>query len=385
MPSLHRRRGGLVKEYSITIREKLRRIDPVVLLCVLGMNIMSIITLAAASDAYGSWYVRNQIFVSVIGLIAMGIIGFIDYDALIQKLKWFFFAATILLILWVIGFGEGSLGNSNWITFPGTNFSIQPTEFSKITFMITFAVHLDAVKKKINHPLSILQLAIHAGIVLGLMLIQGDLGMTLVYVGITALMLFGAGVSLWYFGGAFASALIASPFLWSKLSLRQQQRILFGFNPDLDPQDIGWQPIASRKCIIAGGFRGAGFSGGSQYYTLTHGQSDFIFSVLAEKFGFIGTFLYLLFLSVLILRILWIARNTRKNYASYLLIGIAGMLIVQSVENIGMCLAILPVVGITLPFLSYGASSILSMYVCMGLVQSICTHNRKYYFERESE
>ena len=86
---------------------------------------------------------------------------------------------------------------------------------------------------------------------------------------------------------------------------------------------------------------------------------------------------------ILVLRILWIAGHTRKTYASYICVGIAGMLIVQSAENIGMCLAMLPVVGITLPFMSYGVSSMLSMYLCIGIVQSICAHNRKYYFERE--
>ncbi|MBQ8512059.1 MAG: FtsW/RodA/SpoVE family cell cycle protein, partial [Clostridia bacterium] len=158
---------------------------------------------------------------------------------------------------------------------------------------------------------------------------------------------------------------------------------LFGFNPDLDPQGVGWDAIRSRNCIISGGFRGAGFDGGTRYKSFFAGQSDFIYAVLAEKFGFIGTFLYITLMVILVLRILWIAGRTRKAYASYICVGIAGMLIVQSAENIGMCLAMLPVVGITLPFMSYGASSMLSMYICIGIVQSICAHNKKYYFERE--
>lgn len=357
-------------------------IDPVVLFCVFGMNLMSIITLTAASDAYGTTYVRNQIIGSVGGIILLAVITFLDYEAVVQKLKYVFFAVSILLIVWVKYFGYGENGNANWIQLvPG--FSIQPTEFVKITFIITFAVHLDKLKDKINHPLSILQLALHAGVIIGLVLWQGDLGMALVYLGIMVFMVFVSGVSLWYFAGVIGVAIIASPFLWDMLTTRQQNRILFGFNPDLDPQDIGYDAIRSRNSIIAGGFRGAGFSGGSRYKTFFAGQSDFIYSVLAEKFGFIGTFLYLVLMIVLILRILWIARNTRKTYASYICVGIAGMLIVQSAENIGMCLAMLPVVGITLPFMSYGPSSLMSMYICIGIVQSICTHNKKYYFERE--
>lgn len=374
-----------MKEFSITNKEKLKRIDPVVLFCVFGMNLMSIITLAAASDAYGTWYVKVQSFMSVVSIIIMLGIAFVDYEAVVQKLKYVFFAVSVVLIIWVKFFGTGTNGNENWIEIPRTNFSIQPTEFVKITFIITFALHLAHLKDKINHPLSIIQLALHAGLIIGLVLWQGDLGMALVYMGIMVFMVFASGVSLWYFAGVIGAALIASPFLWDMLSVNQQNRILFGFNPDLDPQGTGWDAIRSRNSIIAGGFRGAGFSGGSNYKTFFAGQSDFIYSVLAEKFGFIGTFLYLILMVVLILRILWIAKNTRKTYASYICIGIAGMLIVQSAENIGMCLAMLPVVGITLPFMSYGPSSLLSSYICIGVLQSICTHNKKYYFEREQE
>lgn len=374
-----------MKEFSITNKEKLKRIDPVVLFCVFGMNLMSIITLTAASDAYGTTYVRNQIIGTIGGIIILAVIAFLDYEAVVQKLKYVFFAASILLIIWVKYFGVGENGNENWIflPIPGFNFAIQPTEFVKITFIITFALHLAHLKEKINHPLSILQLALHAGLIIALVLWQGDLGMALVYMGIMVFMVFASGVSLWYFAGVIGAAVIASPFLWQMLSVNQQNRILFGFNPDLDPQRTGWDAIRSRNSIIAGGFRGAGFSGGTRYKTFFAGQSDFIYAVLAEKFGFIGTFLYLVLMVILVLRILWIARNTRKTYASYICVGIAGMLIVQSAENIGMCLAMLPVVGITLPFMSYGPSSLLSMYICIGVVQSICTHNKKYYFERE--
>ena len=375
-----------MKEFSVTNSEKFKRIDPVILFCVFGMNLISIITLASASDSFSSnWYVTVQTLASVVGFALMLLISFIDYDALITKGKFVFFALSILLILWVKFFGEGSLGNKNWITIPNTPISIQPTEFVKITFIITFAMHLAYLKDKINHPLSILQLAGHAGLIIGMVLWQGDLGMALVYIGIMAFMVFASGVSLWYFVGVIGAAVAALPFIWNILSENQKNRILFGFNPDLDPLDGGWNAIASRNCIISGGFSGAGFSGGTQYKTLFARQSDFIFAVLAEKFGFIGTFLYIALLVILVVRILWIARHTRKTYASYICVGIAGMLIAQSAENIGMCLAILPVVGITLPFMSYGASSILSMYVCMGVLQSICTHNKKYYFERESK
>lgn len=374
-----------MKEYSVTTAEKIRRIDPVILFCVLGMNIMSLITLASAADSLGTWYLKIQSIVSAFGFGLMIVIAFIDYDALITKLKYALPILSLGMIILVKLYGSGSLGNLNWITIPGTNISIQPTEFVKITFIVSFALHLAWVRDKINHPLYILGLAAHGGIMLVLVLWTGDLGMTLIYFAIIAFMLFGAGVSMWYFAGVGAAGLIASPIIWSHLSTMQQNRILFGFNPDLDPLDKGWNAIASRNCIISGGFRGAGFSGGTRYKSLFAAQSDFCYAVLAEKFGFIGAIAYLVLMTVLILRILWIARNTRKRYASFLCVGIAGMLIAQTLENVGMCLALLPVVGITLPFLSYGASSLMSAYICIGIVQSICAHSKKYYFERENE
>ena len=372
-----------MKEYTLSNTEKMRRIDPVILFCVLGMNIMSIVTLASIADYKGTWYLKMQTIVSLVSFAVMVAITFIDYDALFTKIGFWFIGISTVMIIAVKIFGRGSLGNSNWISIGPV--SVQPSEFVKITFIIPFALHLARVRDKINKPLTVLGLAGHAGFIIALLLWQGDLGMTLVYMAIAVFMLFGAGLSLWYFAGVLAAGLIASPIIWSLLSENQQSRILFGFNPDLDPLDKGWDAICSRNCIIAGGFRGAGFSGGTKFKQIYAIQSDFCFSALAEKFGFLGTILYLILITVLILRILWIARNTRKKYASFICIGIAGMFIAQTAENIGMCLALLPVVGITLPFMSYGASSMLSSYMCIGIVQSICAHNKKYYFERENE
>lgn len=374
-----------LKEFTITNSEKLRRIDPIILFCALGMSLLSILTLASVSDAYGTYYVRMQTLSVTVGFTAMVVITFIDYDALISRMKYVFFAITVGMLILVGLIGEGSYGNENWIVLSlgSVKLSIQPSELVKITYIIVYALHLDKLKDRIDHPLSILKLGIHAAVVLGLIMLTGDLGMALVYVAITGIMLFSSGVSLWYFVGVIAAVVAAAPFLWTHLSERQQLRILVGFDPDLDPLDVGWQAIASRNCIISGGFRGAGFSGGSKYYSLSEGQSDFLFAAFSEKFGFIGAFLYIVLITTMILRILKIAQGTRKNYATYICVGIAGMLLAQSAENIGMCLAMLPVVGITLPFFSYGVSSMLSMYLCIGVVQSICAHNKKYYFERE--
>ena len=376
-----------MKEFSVTLREKVQQLDMVMLFCAIALSMLSVVTLAASADAYsaGFAYARNQLLALVLGLICVGIISMIDYDMLIERIEYVFFGTSVLLLIIVILFGEGEMGNENWISIPIINLNIQPTEFVKITFIINFSRHLDRLKHKINHPLSVLQILIHGGLIAGLVVVSGDDGMALVYLAIMAVMVFCAGISLWYIAGAAVVAIIVFPILWEYMEEYQQQRILVGFNPDLDPSDKGYQSIKSRECIISGGFRGAGFSGGTRYFSLPAAQSDCLFSVLAEKFGFIGTFTYIILISIFIWRIILLAKNCRKNYASYICMGMVGMLLAQTLENIGMCLAIMPVVGITLPFFSYGGSSMLSMYMCLGVLQSISSHNHKYYFERELE
>lgn len=371
-----------MKVFSQSFREKISSLDGWMLFCAIAMSVMSIVTLLSASDAYGISFVRNQTFALVLGLFCVSVISMIDYEALIDKAEWLFFGVSIALLIFVKLFGTGEYGNENWIHVVGSLY-IQPTEFVKITYIICLARHLDRLRDRINHPLSVAQIALHGGLIIGMVMLTGDDGMALVYIAIFAAMVFCSGISLWYIVGAVGAVVIAFPFLWEHMDEYQRLRILAGFNPELDPTYIGYQPIKSRECIISGGFRGAGFSGGSRYFYLPAGQSDFLYAVHAEKFGFLGAFLYIVLMAVLIWRIILLAKNCRKNYAGYICMGMAGMLIAQTVENIGMCLAMLPVVGITLPFFSYGGSSMLSMYMCLGVLESICAHNRKYYFERE--
>ena len=373
-----------MKEFSVSVKEKVSRIDFVVLFCVLGMNLLSILCLAGVASELGSRYVLIQTIASMLGLACMFIISFIDYDAIIKRYWKYILLTAVVLMVAVILFGKGERGNKAWLRIPGVPFDIQPSEFCKLLFSITFAYHIKHVQDKINNIISVLGLAIHGGLFFGLVLLTGDLGSGLIYLSIIGVMLLVSGLSMWYFIGVAAALVILSPILWSALSEVQQNRILFGFNPELDPQGAGFQALFSRRVIAAGGFLGSGFLGGTQYIALPDCHTDFIFAVLAEKFGFFGCFIYIALMTVLIIRILWIARIARKDYGAYICAGVVAVLMFQTLENVGMCLAMLPVIGITLPFMSYGGSSILSMYLMIGAVQSIKSHNRKYFFEREN-
>lgn len=378
-----------MKITSVSLREKLKKVDPILLLCTVIPSVLSVLTLwgARGATAGGTKRVFVQLAAAVLGIIFSFVIANFDYEAVVNRLFWFFFAASVLLLVLVLAIGTGEGTNRAYIVISFLPFNIQPSEFVKITFILTFAKHLDLVKTRINHPKSLIGLALHAGLIIGLVMLEGDLGMVLVYVAFAAIMLFGAGLSLWYFLAVIVLVVLAFPYLWPMLEGYQQKRILYGFRPELDPLDKGWQPLKSRAAIASGGIWGKGITGNASAYEQisTKGSyTDFIFGIYGEMFGFVGCVALLLVYAVMIIRLLHIARTTRKDLGSFICIGIAGTMLAQVVENVGMALGMLPVVGITLPFMSYGGSSMLTSYLLIGVAHSVHAQRKKYYFERES-
>ena len=370
-----------MRELSVSLKEKLRRIDYVVIVAVLGMTSLSVLTLAGAANASanGMRRVSIQIAASLVGLVMAYIISLFDYDELLNHFAIPLLVAGVGLMVVTVIFGVGPDAESTnkcWLSIPGLPFDIQPAEFVKIVFIMTFAKHIDLVKKKINHPLVVLTLCIHGGIITGLVLLTGDLGSALVFLAIMAIMLYTGGLSLWCFIAAFAIIVVLFPYIWPRLSEYQQQRILVGFNPELDPEKYGYQALKSRDAIAAGGFSGAGFSGGSYFKLIPEYKSDFLFAVFCEKFGFLGAFTYMALMGTLIFRLIWLARHARKDCGANICVGVAAIMLVQSLENIGMCLGMLPVVGITLPFLSYGGSSMVTCMTALGLVLSVSARQK---------
>ena len=377
-----------MREFSVSFREKMRNTDTIIVICTAILISLSVITILGGYVAGGySKFTSSRVFVQAFsGILGFGLmltLAFTDYDRYIARFDKIIFAGMIAFLIILLLFGEGDMGNKNWIRVPGIPFNVQPSEFCKPLYIITFSRHIDSLKRSINHPLSILQLGLHAGVVIAMLMLTKDLGTVLVYCAITAFMLFTAGLSVWYFVALAAICVIAFPTVWDMLDTYQQERIKCGFNPGLDPEHYGYQALRSKAAIAQGGLFGSGFAGGKAYKSVPEAQSDFLFAVLGEKFGILGCLIYIITMTVLIIRILYIARKARKNYASTVCVGVAAMLLVQSAENIGMCLAFLPVIGITLPFFSYGGSSVLSSFISVGLVMSIYSHRKKYYFERE--
>lgn len=375
-----------MKVFSTSLSEKLKKLDFVIIACAFGMTIISVLTLfPIRHDFVGSskMYII-QTLAAILGFCGMVFIALFDYDAIVTKLWIPLVFASLTLLVIVLIFGEGPKGKEDQKLYLDLGIiNIQPSEFVKIMFILSFSKHIDLVKENINHPKSWSALCLHAGLIIGTMLLTGDLGTTLVFICIFAAMMYAGGLSLWYYAGAVGVAVIAFPYIWPYLGEYQQMRILCGFDPYLDPEHYGYQAIKSINTISAGGFWGAGIFGGSEYKTLPVATTDFLFSVMCEKFGFFGAFLYLTLMLIMILRIVKIARTSRKDTGAYICVGVITILIAQTTENMGMCLGMLPVIGITMPFMSYGGSSMLAMWLTVGLAQSVRLHNTKYYFERE--
>ena len=373
----------------------LKQLDFVLIFAVLALTVYGLICVSTATAYHGTN--RNvvvQLFGAIIGIVVMIVMSLIDYDAFLKKLWIPIFVIglgllTLPLLSSIPAMLHGNFGsNKNWITLPFLNVDFQPSEFVKFTFIMSFGYLLGKLKEDTNRLKSVLLILLFSGATIVFVLLEKDLGAAVVFVVIFVVMWFMAKMSLWYLAGGLATFAVAAPFLWGFLEEYQKKRIIVGFDPWSDPTDKGYQVIQTIKAMQNGGVTGMGYGNG----TLTHAtaksvfparETDMILGVMGEEFGFIGIIIYILLISVVIFRILRIARSARHEYGSYICAGVAAVFIFQTVENIGMCLGTLPVIGLTLPFISYGGSSIVSLYIGIGLVMSVRTHRQKYYFERD--
>ena len=384
-----------MKKRENSFLSTVKQFDFILIAAVLALTAYGIICVSTATAYHGTN--RNvivQLFGAVIGFAGMIVISLIDYGVLLKKLWIPIFIIglgllTLPLISSIPAMLHGNFGsNKNWITLPLLNVDFQPSEFVKFTFILSFGYLLGKLKDDTNRLKSVLLILLFSGATIFFVMLEKDLGAAVVFIVIFIVMWFTAKMSLWYLFGGLATFAVAAPFLWGFLEDYQKKRILVGFDPWSDPTDKGYQVIQTIKALQNGGVFGMGYGKG----TLTHAASksvfparetDMVLGVMGEEFGFVGIIVYILLISLLIFRILRIARSSRHEYGSYICAGVAAVFIFQTIENIGMCLGTLPVIGLTLPFISYGGSSIVSLYLGIGIVMSVRTHQQKYYFERE--
>lgn len=343
--------------------------------------------LTLVSSSYGlllilsvSMYSSMKLFITQtiaisIGYIAALIIAFMDYRT-ISKYWYILGILGFLLMIYTIVFGwspEGVSGNA-WISIGSITF--QPSELIKIFFMVTFGYHVSVLDKKnmIKTFKGVIQLALHALIPIGLVIVTGDDGTALVFIFMFLIMAFGAGVQARYFIGAGVVAACALPIIWtSYFGDYQRQRFLTLFNLEGNLQTYGWQQYQAKISIGSGQIFGRGLFSSPRVESgiVSVQESDFIFSVAGEAFGLIGCLLIIALLVALCVRCLWIAIHSKSILGRIICLGFFGMVSIQTIINLGMCLAVLPVIGITLPFFSSGGSSVTCLYLGVGLVESV--------------
>ena len=320
-----------------------------------------------------------QIGALVIGVALFVLFSYIDIDIIADK-SGFLFVFSLLFIstLFFWGVGAEEVGNKSWLRFFGIG--IQPAEVVKITFVIIIAKMITNHKerKTLNSTISILQMLLVFAVLFGLIiLVSADLGSALVYVFIMVVMLFVGGVKLRWFAVGITVVAAMSPLIFFRfLTVGQRNRILAPFRPDIvDPDRLGvlWQPDLSVAAISSGGFMGQGLGKGrmTQAGLIPEQRTDFIFSAAGEELGFIGCMLIVILLVTIIIRCVYVGIKSNNTLGFLVCSGIAAMFMMQTLENIGMCLGILPVIGITLPFFSYGGSSMVTCMAAMGIVSGI--------------
>lgn len=362
------------------IRTYLRQSDTVLLILCLAATVYGLFMVASASCSYdSSSYFAVQLTAALLGLFLFVILSLIDTEIITDR--WYFlFAFNILLLGTLMVWGvSGGTGNRSWLRFGPIG--IQPSEVIKITFVLLLArqmEHLRSTGRGIGSFWSLMQLTVHFALMFGMIVvISSDLGSALIFLVIFLAMIFAGGVKLiWLIPGiALCGAML--PVLWNHfLSDYQKDRILAPYFPQLvDPDGLGitWQARQSKAAIAAGGFSGQGYMRGplSQSNLLPFKHTDFIFSVVGEELGMIGCVIIILLLTAVILRCIYVGLRCGSYMNMLVCIGFSAMLTFQTFENIGMCLGLTPVIGITLPFFSYGGSSMVSCFAAMGIVSGI--------------
>ena len=336
---------------------------------------------------------------AAIGILVAILLSNIDYRSLVNVwpvhvvLTWGLVLPTLVirnvtLGPLTIGYNAGDTDNYSWYKLGG--FTFQPTELAKISFILTFAMHLNNVRSRLNEPKELGKLLLHLFVPIGIIHIQGDDGTAIIYGIIGCCMLFAAGLSWKYIIGAFAALAAAAAVVFAFFSDKigkgyQWYRILAVIDPNNEtgwaPSETIWKNIVYQQqrgeiAIGSGGIFGNGFFGG-RYYSV---HNDFIFSWIGNAAGFVGCCVVLGVLLAIIIKTFATGACSEDMLGSFICAGIGGAFMAQIFVNVGMNLRLLPVIGVTLPFYSAGGSSVLMLYICVGLVLSVYMHNTKKLF-----
>ena len=401
------------------IRRYFKRTDKTYLLLCIFSSVMAVTALSSWAAKQGNGFAVDEITgqitglgdyrraavqagAALIGLVIAVLLSNIDYRSLVKvwpvhvALTWGMVLPTLVLRNvsigpLTIGYNAGDTDNYSWYKLGG--FTLQPTELAKISFILTFAMHLNNVRTRLNEPKELGKLLLHLAVPILIIHVQGDDGTAIIYAIIGCCMMFAAGLSWKYIIGAISAAAVAVAAAFAFFSDKigkgyQWYRILAVIDPENStgwaPNEATWKNIIYQQqrgeiAIGSGGIFGNGLFSG-RYYSVPNAHNDFILSWLGNAIGFVGLCIVLGALLALVIKTFATGARSEDLLGSYICTGIGGALMAQIAVNVGMNLRVLPVIGVTLPFYSAGGSSVLMLYICVGLVLSVYMHNTKSLF-----
>jgi rod shape determining protein RodA len=308
----------------------------------------------------------------------------IDYRILTSS-HWYIYGTFVLslALVLIIGVSNAGIGAERWLQVPGVNFFLQSSEFGRIFIAITFAQFLANRQNHINQFSNTILTLVYIGIPMALIFFQPDLGMSLLFIVVWFVIIWLGGLPLSHFI-ILAVIGVASLFvIYPNLQDYQKERITTFVNPEAANEDYVFNINQAEISIGSGGWLGKGYGQGtqSQLGFLRVQHTDFIFSVIVEEMGLLlGALVVLGLMAFILLRILRVASLTPDPAGKYMCAGIAAILFFQTMVSVGMNVRILPVTGLTLPFVSYGGSSLITLFIAIGIVQSVLMRHRKQEF-----
>ncbi len=321
--------------------------------------------------------VPRQIIYGIVGIVVALLVAGFDYRNLMVAHWWIY---TFVLVLFFVIFVAGQLGEAGarrWLL----EGAVQPSELAKVLLLISLSQFLATREKRVKQLSTVVYSLLYMAVPVLFLFLQPDLGMSVQLMVIWFVMVWLAGMRWLHQGLFLAVGVAAVPLVWPFMELYQKKRIVAFINPALVPE----QEYNIRQALISigsGGLFGKGYGLGtqSQLHFLRVRHTDFIFSVIAEEVGMVGALLVLLLIAILIFRILRVAWMAKDPAGRFLCYGIATLIFFQTVVSIGMNLQLLPVTGLTLPFISYGGSSLVTLLFSIGLVESVLMRNQQFEF-----
>ena len=343
-------------------------------LVVAGFGLVFIASATSAEKFEGNFrYLAIQSLSIFLGVMCYALVSSIDVDV-ISEHRGAMVAFNTFLLLMLIPFGtDNGSGNRSWLDIPLLPMNIQAAEVCKITYILIMASVMASHQNRISHPASILHMGIHLVGLVGLNLaLSSDMGVSLIFVFIFIGMTFAGGVSLWWFALAIGLIATAFPILWQFLGDYQQNRILILFDPTIDPQGINerYHSKINLQSLTGGGLFGQGLFNGNrtQGGNLFAQHTDYIFSSMGEELGFFGCVAIMIMELLIIARCIYVGMRCQDYMRRLICYGAASALMFQVMINVGMCIGVMPVIGLTLPLISYGGSSVVTIFAMLGLV-----------------